>query len=373
MAQKPAILITGVSGQLGLRVLEFLPEFDVIGVDVHAPVTSAGISVFEEVDLSEERSCGQLLELLRVYRPEGVAHLGISDQSLRGGAPDRTRMWHRNVAGTGRVLEAVAEHNRMLGGVHKFVFTSNAAAYGPGPAKTGPAVSAISEDAPLEAHTLPYALDARETDMAVQARVAGLKCKTYILRPHFLAGPAVQNHLIHTLRGVPTGSGKLADRLRRRNSRLPLVLPSGGNYPEHKLQVIHVDDLARLIACIFRRRQTDPQLTIMNVAGRGDPVTLQSAARMANCEIKRVMGRSGCRMAMRLLWNLGISDVPVEALPYLLEPPVLETARLRTFLGDDYKKVLRYTCEEALTETFSNEHSGEFTAKDATDAKVAKS
>ena len=370
MAQKPAILITGVSGQLGLRLLEFLPEFDVIGVDVHAPVTSARISVFEEVDLSEERSCGQLLELLRSYRPEGIAHLGVSDQSLRGGAPDRTRMWHMNVAGTGRVLEAIAEHNRMLGGVHKFVFTSNAAAYGPGSPK---AVSAVSEDAPLQAHTLPYALDAKETDIAVQARVAGLKCKTYILRPHFLAGTAVQNHLLHTLRGVPTGTGKLADRLRRRNSRLPLVLPSGGNYLERKLQVVHVDDLARLIACIFRRRQTDPQLTIMNVAGRGDPVTFQSAARMANCEIKRVMGRSGCRMAMRLLWNLGISDVPLEALPYLLEPPVLETARLRTFLGDDYKKVLHYTCEDALTETFSGEESGEFTAKDAADAKVAKS
>ncbi|PYP92447.1 MAG: hypothetical protein DMG65_03735 [Candidatus Angelobacter sp. Gp1-AA117] len=367
MAQKPAILITGVSGQLGLRLLEFLPEFDVIGVDVHAPVTSARISVFEEVDLREERSCGQLLELLRSYRPEGIAHLGVSDQSLRGGAPDRTRMWHMNVAGTGRVLEAIAEHNRMLGGVHKFVFASSAAAYGPGSSK------AVSEDAPLQAHTLPYALDARETDVAVQARVAALKCKTYILRPHFLAGPAVENHLIHTLRGVPTGTGKLADRLRRRNSRLPLVLPSRGNYLEHKLQVVHVDDLARLIACIFRRRQTDPQLTIMNVAGRGDPVTFQSAARIANCEIKRVIGRSGCRMAMRLLWNLGISDVPPETLAYLLEPSVLETARLRTFLGDDYKKVLRYTCEDALTETFASEPSGTFTAKDATDAKVARS
>src|SRR5947209_9088037 len=347
MAQKPAILITGVSGQLGLRLLEFLTEFDVIGVDIHPPLTSAKISVFEQVDLGEERSCDQLLDLLRIYRPEGVAHLGVSEQSLRGGTPDRNRMWHMNVAGTGRVLEAVAEHNRMLGGVHKFLFSSSAAVYGPNLPK------AVSEDAPLQAHTLPYALDAKETDIAVQARAPGLKCKTYILRPHILAGPAVQNHLIRILRGVPAGTGKLAERLRRRNSRLPLVLPSGDNYLEHKLQLVHVDDLARLIACIFRRRQTDPQLTIMNVAGRGDPVTFRTAARIAHCEIKRVMGRSAGRMVLRLLWNLGISDVPPEALPYLLEPSVVETARLRTFLGDDYRKVLHYTCEEALMETFS--------------------
>src|SRR5438270_8430656 len=210
MAQKPALLITGVSGNLGLRVLEFLPEFDVIGVDIVAPATPSKLAVFEKVDLAEERSCHQLLELLRKYRPEGVAHLAFINNPV-----DRQRMWHINVSGTGRVLEAVAEHNRMLGGVHKFVVRSSALAYGPNLAKP------VSEDAPLQAHILPYALDAREADLAVQARAKGLKSKTYILRPPVLAGPNTQSYLVDILRGVPTGAGKLAERLRRRNSRLP--------------------------------------------------------------------------------------------------------------------------------------------------------
>ena len=356
MAQKPALLITGVSGNLGLRVLEFLPEFDVIGVDVVAPATPSKLAVFEKVDLAEERSCHQLLELLRKYRPEGVAHLAFINNPV-----DRQRMWHINVSGTGRVLEAVAEHNRMLGGVHKFVVRSSALAYGPNLAKP------VSEDAPLQAHILPYALDAREADLAVQARAKGLKSKTYILRPAVLAGDDTQNYLIDILRGVPTGTGKLAERLRRRNSRLPLVLPSRGNYAEHKFQFVHGDDLARLIAYIFRRRQTDSQLNMINVAGRGDPVTLATAARMANCEMKRVVGRSSCRMILRMLCNLGISDVPPEALPYLLGSCVTDTARLRVLLGDDYRKVIHYTCEEALAEALIKKHSTISTQHSATE------
>ena len=352
MAQKPALLITGVSGNLGLRVLEFLPEFDVIGVDVVPPATPSKLAVFEKVDLAEERSCHQLLELLRKYRPEGVGHLALINAPV-----DRQRMWHINVAGAGRVLEAVAEHNRMLGGVHKFVFRSSALAYGPNLTKP------VSEDAPLQAHTLPYALDAREADLAVQARARGLKCKTYILRPPVLAGPNTQSYLVDILRGVPTGNGKLAERLRRRNSRLPLVLPTRGNYLEHKFQFVHVDDLARLTANIFRRRQTDPQLNMMNAAGRGDPVTLETAARMANCEIKRVVGRGSCRMILRMQWNLGISHVPPEALPYVLGSCATDTARLRVFLGDDYRKVIHYTCEEALAETLAEKQQSAFSTQ----------
>jgi nucleoside-diphosphate-sugar epimerase len=164
----------------------------------------------------------------------------------------------------------------------------------------------------------------------------------------------VQNYIMGVLRGIPGGKGRLAERLRSRGKRLPLLVPSRGNYMEHKLQFVHVDDVARLIAHIFRRRQTDPPLSIMNVAGRGDPLTMATAARIANCEIKRVPGRAACRMILRTLWNLGISDIPPEALPYLLGSYIMDTARLRVFLGDEYRKVIHYTCEEALAETFAH-------------------
>jgi len=165
----------------------------------------------------------------------------------------------------------------------------------------------------------------------------------------------VQNYLVGVLRGVPGGKGVLANRLRRRNTRLPLLLPSGGDYLQHKFQFVHVDDMARLIAHILVRRQPDPQLSILNVAGRGDPLSLEICARIAHAPIKRLPSRTICRLVLLLLWHLGISDVPPEAFPYLLGSYTMETARLRVFLGDLYREVIRYTCEDALLDSFAAE------------------
>lgn len=349
MADKPTILITGVSGNLGLRVLEFAQDFKVIGVDVQPPPASSSLAHFEKVDLAEERSCQQLLDLIRAYRPDSIVHLAFIVDPLRSGVVQREQMWHVNVAGTGRVIEAIAEHNRMLGGVQKFIYPSSVSVYGPDLPKP------VSEDAPLKAHTLPYALDKRETDLTIQARARSMKCKTYILRPAIFVGPSVQNYLVNVLRGVPGGKGRLAARLKNRNSRLPFLLPSRGNYLEHKFQFVHVDDMARFIVHILQSRQSDPPLTIMNVAGRGDPISLETCARLAKLEIKRLPSRALCRQVVSLMWKLGISDVPPEAFPYLLGSYTMDTARMRVFLGDEHRKVVQYTCEEALRSFLSSD------------------
>src|SRR5215471_14929206 len=149
------ILITGVSGNLGLRLLEFLPDFKIIAVDVQPPHTAATLAHFEKIDLAEERSCNQLLELMRLYRPEAIVHLAFVVDPLRAGILDRRQMWHVSVAGSGRVIEAIAEYNRMLGGVHKFVFPSSISVYGPD--LSGP----VNENAPLQPCGLTYALHKR--------------------------------------------------------------------------------------------------------------------------------------------------------------------------------------------------------------------
>src|SRR5215467_2226082 len=97
---KQTILVTGVSGNLGLRLLEPLRGFKVIGVDVNPPQSAAPLAHFEKVDLGEERSCVQLLELMRAWRPEAVVHLAFVVDPLRAGVVDRGRMWHINVAGS---------------------------------------------------------------------------------------------------------------------------------------------------------------------------------------------------------------------------------------------------------------------------------
>jgi nucleoside-diphosphate-sugar epimerase len=345
--QKPTVLITGVSGNLGLRLLKQLGDYNVIGVDVREPEDAPGLSRFEKIDLAEERSCDQLLDLMRSHRPESVVHLAFILDPLRSGVVEKKRMWRVNVAGTSRVTEAIAEHNRMLGVIDKFIFPSSALVYGPDLSKP------VTEDAHLNAQSLPYALHQQEADRTVQSRAKGMKTKVYILRPHVFAGPTVQNYQMGVLRGIPGGKGRLGERLRRQGKRLPLWLPSRGDYLEHKFQFVHIDDVARLIAHILQRKLADPKLTVLNVAGRGDPLELRRCIDIAKIEVQRVPARSICRQALRVLWDLGVSDIPPEALPYLLGSSTMDTARLRVFLGEHYRSVIEHTCEEALAESFT--------------------
>lgn len=346
MAAKPTVLITGVSGNVGVHLLRQLPDFQLIGADIREPGNPEELFRFEKVDMAEERSCDQLLELMRAYRPEAVVHLAFVVDPLRSGVPDRKSMWQVNVVGTSRVIEAIAEHNRMIGGVEKFIFPSSAAVYGPEPDPP------VTEETPLNAQSLIYALQQQEADGTVQERAGALrKCKTYILRSHVYGGAGVHNYHLGALRGVPGGKGRWGERLRRRGVRLPLLLPSRGNYLEHKFQFVHVDDVARLMAFIIRRREADAQLTVLNVAGRGDALSLRRCAEIAQIPVRRLPARSLCRQAMRLLWDAGISDIPPAMLPYLLGSCALATARLRVFLGEHYRSVIQHTCEEALVES----------------------
>jgi nucleoside-diphosphate-sugar epimerase len=348
MPAKPTVLITGVSGALGVRLLKELQDYQVIGVDVREPVNTLDLFRFERVDLAEERSCDQLLDLMRSYRPEAVAHLAFVSDLVHSGVTNRKAMWHINVIGTSRVIEAIAEHNRMVGGIDKFIFSGGATVYGPEPKNP------VKEDSPLQAHSLPLALHQQEADLTIQARARGLRrCKTYILRSQAYAGSGAQNYRLSALRSVPGGTGRLAERLRRRGVRLSFFIPSRGNYLDHRLQFVHTDDVARLIAHIVHRNQADPPLTILNVAGRGEPLSLRRCIEIAGIQIKQVPTRALCREALRLLWNLGVSDVPDSALPYLLGSNALDTARLRVFLEEHYRSVIQHTSEDALRESFA--------------------
>ena len=52
--QKPTVLITGVSGNLGLRLLKQLSNYNVIGTDIREPEDASALARFEKVDLAEE-------------------------------------------------------------------------------------------------------------------------------------------------------------------------------------------------------------------------------------------------------------------------------------------------------------------------------
>src|SRR5579872_5187973 len=346
---RPTVLITGIAGNLGRRLLPQLPDFQVVGVDLMPP-HGLDLARFESLDLGNEASTPQLIRLLRETQARAVVHLAFVIDPVRTGVTEVERMWQINVAGVARLMEAIGEINRTDGHIRKFIFPSSVSAYGsdlPGPVK---------ENFPLGGHTLPYAIHKRESDFVVQQRAHELgDCLTYILRPHIYAGASVNNYLLGAFRGTPTGRGARAARWREQGKRLPCLLPLGRRYREKLFQFVHVDDVARLIAHILRRNAPDPQLTILNVAGRGQPLTLGECIRRSGNRLLPVPSRLLFGAVLRALWRLNISGIPPQVVPYMTGSYTMDTSRLRSFLGGDYEEVIQFTIEEALEDSFKNE------------------
>src|SRR3954471_17029730 len=150
MTEQPQhVLVTGVAGNLGMRLVPLLGSQCVIGADMRPPVDGAALRHFEPIDMGTEDSCRQLVKLMREFDVRAVVHLAFVIDPLQTGVLDVERMWQINVAGTARVMEAVAEANRQGARIEKFMFLSSVSAYGPD------TPGLVKEDFPLGATTLP--------------------------------------------------------------------------------------------------------------------------------------------------------------------------------------------------------------------------
>jgi nucleoside-diphosphate-sugar epimerase len=346
---KPVVVVTGIAGNLGSRLLPLLGPFSVIGVDIHPPKTDHSLQ-FENLDLGQESSTRTLYELLRDTRPVAVVHLAFVIDPVRTGVLDTERMWQINVAGTARVMEAVTEANRTADApIKQFIFPSSVSAYGP--SLPGP----TTEESVLAAHTLPYAIHKKQSDEVVQQRAPALRgCSVYILRPHIFAGASVENYLLGAFRGTVNGKSARAEKMRSEGRRLPCMMPRGEQYLDNKIQFVHVDDMARLISHILHRDPEAKRLTILNVAGRGEPLTFGRCIEMAQAKLVRVPGRWAMGAVLRFMWERGISAIPPEALPYMTGEYIMNTDRLRGFLGGEYEHVMLYTIADAFADSVKN-------------------
>jgi len=341
---QPSIVITGVAGNLGLRLLPLLKDFSVIGIDIQPPKTDQLVR-FIRMDLGREESCRELFHVLKETQPVAVIHLAFVLDQVRAKVFDVDRMWQINVAGTARVMEAITECNREESGVQKFIFPSSVAAY-------GPVEGMVSEDSPLKAHTYTYGMHKKECDLVVQQRAPSLRgCSAYILRPHIFAGPSVDNYLVGIFRGTPNGKSRRAQKMRDHGKRLPCVLPFGDKYLRNRVQYVHIDDAARLIAHILHREPEAQRLTILNVAGRGEPLSIGRCAEISESKLIRVPGRWACQLMLSLAWKIGLSAVPPEIGPYMMGETLMRTDRLQNFLGKEYEQIIRYTVADAFSDS----------------------
>jgi nucleoside-diphosphate-sugar epimerase len=346
----PTIVVTGIAGNLGLRLLPQLTGFNVIGVDLNPPKTNLP-SRFVPMDLGQEKYTRELFLLLRESRAAAVVHLAFVIDPVRTGVLELDRMWQINVAGTARVMEAITEANRDEAMVQKFIFPSSVSAYGsdlPGP---------VTEDFPLGAHTLPYAVRKMECDRVVQQRAPALRgCSAFMLRPHIFAGASMENYLVGAFRGTPNGRSQRAAAMRSQGKRLPCMLPYGQRYLENRIQFVHVDDVARLMAHILRKTEPEAQrLTVLNVTGRGEPLTFARCIDIAHAKLLRAPGKWTFRLLLEFLWKSGISAIPPEAAPYMTGEYIMNSDRLRQFLGQNYEDVMRYTVTDAFADCFASD------------------
>src|SRR6202011_468694 len=107
---KPTIIVTGVSGNLGQRLVPQLSDYSVVGIDV-TPPTHCPVDRFVALDLGREESTRELLLLLRELQAVSVVHLAFVIDPQRSGVLDVDRMWRINVAGTGRGMAGVTQAN----------------------------------------------------------------------------------------------------------------------------------------------------------------------------------------------------------------------------------------------------------------------
>ena len=161
---------------------------------------------------------------------------------------------------------------------------------------------------------------------------------------------------MEAFRGIPGGVSKRAVRMRERGTRLPCMLPGGAQYSQNRIQFVHIDDVARLVTHILKKTEPEAQrLTILNVAGRGDPMTYEQCVQVAKAKLVRVPTKKMFGLVLRFLWNRRISTIPPDVVPYMTSDTVMDTTRLQEFLGTEYKNVIRYPIADAFADCFKPE------------------
>lgn len=335
------VLVTGISGNLGQRLAPLLTDFEVVSADLYPPAASVPAGKFLQLDLSDAVGQQQLGRLLETEDIEAVLHLAFVIDPVRTGILDEQRMWRTNVAATQQLLEAIVRVNQGHTRVRLFAFPSSVSAYGPD------LPDRVPEDAPLLAHTLPYAVHKREADEICQQmypRLGG--CAVYIYRPHIYAGHTVDNFILRAFRGKASGRGWPARTFERRKWKVPMLVPTSSQ-GENLFQFVHVDDVARVLLWTLQHFRPG-FLGIFNLAGWGPAVSLAECARQAGTPIIRLPSEGMVRRLLRLFWTIGLSGIPPQALPYLLGSYTMDTTRLQRELSPDFEKIVQYSSHEAL-------------------------
>ena len=335
-ATRPTVMVTGASGDLGSRLIPLLGDFNVIGIDWKQPTATVPFR-FIHMNLEREDCCREIMLLLRETRASTFVHLASVSARVNGEVMDAQRMWQINVAGTARVLEAITEANREEMLVKKFIFPSSTLVYGPNRQSEATEETDSAPDLPLAA------AQQLESERVIRKRGTGLRaCSIYVLRAPAFAGSSSHNYLVSAFRPKPSGK------------KASFALTWGKAALQHRLQFVHVDDMARLVSYIAHKSEPEPQrLTFLNVTGRGDAISYQKALEIAQAKRLPMPGKRALETLLHLRWDRASSSIPPDMVPYLTGESLVSNARLRKFLGEDYEGVIHHSITDAFADSFT--------------------
>ena len=228
---KPAVVVTGISGNLGRTLAKQLHKQErIIGIDRRPFPGKPKDMEIHELDLRKKKA----EDIFRKGNIKAVIHMGIMHD------PRMSEEEHHsfNVVGTTRILECCARY-----GVKKVVVLSSANVYGPSPDNS----NFLNEDAPLMAASrFSGVRDLIEVDMLAHGFFwRNPDIQTVILRPVHIVGPNIRN--------APSNYLRL---------KYPWVV--AGFDP--MVQLIHVEDAARAMVEALRPEARG----VYNVVGPGE-------------------------------------------------------------------------------------------------------
>lgn len=299
---RPAVVITGISGNLGRTIARILHRDDrVIGIDRRQFRGRPKDIVLHRLDIRRKKAG----DIFRRENVKALVHMGIvHDPRL---SPQEHYSF--NVEGTQRILEYCVKY-----GVKKVVALSSANVYGPDPSNS----NFLTEDAPLRAAVRHGDIrDLVEVDMYIQSFFwRHPSIETCILRPVHIVGPTVRNAPSNYL------------RLRR-----PWVMTGF----DPIIQLIHQEDVARAVLTALQPGVKG----IFNVTGPGEaPLS----------RIHEILGRRprsiphlAARPLLQRLWSLHLASFPAPELDHLRYLCVVDGSRYRKETGFLPSMTLRET------------------------------
>jgi UDP-glucose 4-epimerase len=288
---QPTVLVTGVCGRLGKRLVRVLHRTArVVGIDRRPFVDKPKDVTHEQLDMRRKK----LKDVFRNFKIDAVVHLGIMHDPRASAAEHHS--W--NVAGFSKLLDYVSQFK-----VPKLVVLSSANAYGPQPGNA----QFLTEEAPLlGGQNFSDIRDLIEVDMLAQGFFWRLPAtETVILRPV---------HIVGTVRNAASNFLRL--------STIPTVM---GFDP--MVQIIHEDDV---VAALVRALEPNTR-GLFNLAG-SEPIPLSRLVAFTGRPTVAIP-HALARPVLKQMWNFRLTTFPAPELDHIRFVCMVDDRRARDQLG----------------------------------------